>query len=61
MIIYLQTKTRNENILLQEKKGKIRKMKLNLAQTKLVGLTMKLDLKTREYQMLCEELDKYKE
>ncbi len=35
-------------------------MKLNLAQTKLVGLTMKLDLKTREYQMLCEELDKYK-
>ena len=35
-------------------------MKLNLAQTKLVGQTMKLDLKTREYQMLCEELEKYK-
>ena len=35
-------------------------MKLNLAQTKFVGLTMKLDLKSREYKMLCDKLEKYK-
>ena len=35
-------------------------MKLNLSQTKLVGLTMKLDLETRNYKKLCEKLDKYK-
>lgn len=33
-------------------------MEMNLSQTKLVGLTMKLDLKTREFRKLCEELDK---
>ena len=36
-------------------------MTLNLAQTKFVGLTMKLDLKAREYKMLCKTLDKYKQ
>lgn len=36
-------------------------MKMNLSQTKIVGLTMELDLKTREYKMLCEKLEKLKE
>jgi len=35
-------------------------MKLDLAQTKLVGLTMKLDLKAREYRILCNKLEEYK-
>ncbi|MBR2240341.1 MAG: hypothetical protein IJ890_03020 [Clostridia bacterium] len=35
-------------------------MVLNLAQTKLLGLTMKLDLKSREYKMLCNKLEEYK-
>lgn len=35
-------------------------MKLDSNQTKLVGLTMKLDLKTREYKELCTKLDEYK-
>lgn len=35
-------------------------MKMNLEQTKLVGLTMELDLKAREYKKLCETLDKLK-
>ena len=30
---------------------------MNLSQTKLVGLTMELDLKTREYKKLCTFLD----
>lgn len=30
---------------------------MDLAQTKLVGLTMELDLKTREFYMLCDKLD----
>lgn len=34
---------------------------MNLIQTKLVGLTMELDLKTREYKKLCDKLDKLKE
>lgn len=34
---------------------------MNLSQTKLVGLTMELDLKTREYKKLCNKLDKLKE
>ena len=36
-------------------------MKLNMDQTKYVGLTMELDLKTREYKMLCDKLEKVKE
>lgn len=36
-------------------------MKLSASQTKLVGLTMELDLKTKEYKMLCEKLEKLKE
>lgn len=32
-------------------------MKLTLKQTKLVGLTMELDLKVREYQELCAKLE----
>lgn len=35
-------------------------MKMTLEQTKLVGLTMELDLKTREYKKLCDELDELK-
>lgn len=35
-------------------------MKLNLIQTKFVGLTMKLDLKAREYKNLCDKLERYK-
>ena len=34
---------------------------MNISQTKLVGLTMELDLKAREYKKLCDELDKLKE
>lgn len=34
---------------------------MNLSQTKLVGLTMELDLKAREYKKLCDELDKLKD
>lgn len=32
-------------------------MELSLSQTKLIGLTMKLDLKTREYNALCKKLN----
>lgn len=32
-------------------------MNLSLNQTKLVGLTMQLDLKAKEYKNLCEKLD----
>ncbi|MBQ7884965.1 MAG: hypothetical protein IJ318_02590 [Clostridia bacterium] len=35
-------------------------MKLNQEQTQLVGLTMQLELKTKEYKMLCKELDDLK-
>lgn len=35
-------------------------MRLNKNQTKLVGLTMELDLKAKEYKILCEKLDKLK-
>lgn len=35
-------------------------MKMTIEQTKLVGLTMELDLKAREYKKLCEELDEVK-
>lgn len=34
---------------------------MNLAQTKLVGLTMQLELKAREYKVLCYKLEKLKE
>ena len=34
---------------------------MNLSQTKLVGLTMELDLKAREYKKLCNKLDDLKE
>ena len=34
---------------------------MNLNQTKLVGLTMELDLKAREYKRLCDKLDELKE
>lgn len=34
---------------------------MNLNQTKLVGLTMELDLKTREYKMLCDKLEQIKQ
>lgn len=30
---------------------------MDLEQTKLVGLTMKLDLKAKEFNMLCEKLE----
>ena len=30
---------------------------MNLEQTKLVGLTMELELKTREYKKLCKKLE----
>lgn len=36
-------------------------MKLSASQTKLVGLTMELDLKAKEYKILCEKLAKLKE
>ena len=32
---------------------------MNLSQTKLVGLTMELDLKTREYKKLCDKIRIY--
>ena len=51
------------NQLLQKKKRrntKEMKLDLDLAQTKLIGLTMKLDLKSREYKILCNRLEKYK-
>ena len=35
-------------------------MKMNLDQTKLVGLTMELDLKAKEYKELCEQLEQLK-
>lgn len=35
-------------------------MNLTLTQTKLVGLTMKLDLKAQEYKKLCKKLDELK-
>lgn len=34
---------------------------MNLNQTKLVGLTMELDLKTREYKKLCDKLEQLKQ
>ena len=34
---------------------------MNLSQTKLVGLTMELDLKAREYKILCDKLDNIKD
>ena len=34
-------------------------MKLDIEETKLVGLTMKLDLKAKEYTMLCNKIEKY--
>lgn len=34
---------------------------MTLGQTKLVGLIMKLDLKAREYKMLCDKLDQAKQ
>ena len=34
---------------------------MNLNQTKLIGLTMELDLKTREYKKLCDKLNELKE
>lgn len=33
---------------------------MNLSQTKLVGLTMELDLKAREYKKLCIDLENLK-
>lgn len=35
-------------------------MRMNLNQTKFAGLTMQLDLKTKEYKRLCDKLDKLK-
>ena len=34
---------------------------MNENQEKIVGLTMELDLRAREYKMLCDKLDKLKE
>lgn len=34
---------------------------MNLSQTKLVGLTMELDLKAREYKKLCDKLENLKQ
>lgn len=34
---------------------------MNLSQTKLVGLTIELDLKTREYKKLCDKLQQLKQ
>jgi pyruvate/2-oxoacid:ferredoxin oxidoreductase alpha subunit len=34
---------------------------MNLSQTKLVGQTMELDLKTREYKKLCDKLEQLKQ
>lgn len=36
-------------------------MKMTLEQTQIVGLTMQLDLKAREYEKLCKKIDKLKE
>lgn len=36
-------------------------MRINLNQTKLIGLTMELDLKAREYKKLCKKIEKLKE
>lgn len=36
-------------------------MKMTLNQTKLVELTMQLELKTKEYKILCDKLEKLKE
>ena len=33
---------------------------MDLAQTKIVGLTMELDLKAKEFKMLCEKLEEAK-
>ena len=33
---------------------------MNLAQTKLIGLTMELELKTREFQMIYDRFNKIK-
>lgn len=35
-------------------------MNLNITQTKLVGLTMELELKAKEYKMLCNQFEKLK-
>lgn len=35
-------------------------MKMTIEQTKLVGLTMELDLRVREYKKLCEEFEEVK-
>ena len=35
-------------------------MKINKQQSKLVELTLKIDLKSREYSMLCKELETLK-
>lgn len=35
-------------------------MKMSLEQTQLVGLTMKMELKAKEYKRLCEELEELK-
>ena len=34
---------------------------MNLSQTKFAGLTMELDLKTREYKKLCDKLEQLKQ
>ena len=34
---------------------------MNLIQTKLVGLTMELELKVKEYKILCKKFSKLKE
>ena len=36
-------------------------MKMDLKQTRLVGLTMELDLKTQEYKKLCNALEDLKQ
>lgn len=36
-------------------------MKMNIKQTKLIGLTMELELKAIEYKKLCKKLEKLKE
>lgn len=33
---------------------------MDITQNKLIGLTMELDLKTREYRMLCDKLEEVK-
>lgn len=35
-------------------------MKMTLKQTKLLGLTMELELKAREYKILCNQLESLK-